>query len=103
MQQDPPCPLPASAMVQESKAGNIRDEIGIPGSMRLNFPAPAAEVSLFPGEPIGKLKRVVKDEIQIAESIDHDRGVRQGQKSRRLGALGVEMLAPGIERRQIGR
>src|SRR2546429_6620066 len=33
-------------------------------------------------------------------SIDHDRRVRQGQESRRLGALGVEMLAPGIERRR---
>src|SRR6266542_1164638 len=94
MQQNPLCSLPASAMVQESKAENIGNEIGIPGSMRLNFPALAAEVSLFPGETIGKLKRVVKDEIQIAESIDHDRGVRQGQKSRRLGALGVELLAP---------
>src|SRR6266508_486408 len=100
MQQNPPCPLPAGAVVHESKAGNIRDEIGIPRSMRLNFPALAAEVSLFPGEAIGKLKRVVEDEIQIAESIDHDRRVRQGQQSRRLGALGVEMLAPGIERRR---
>src|SRR5688572_13012906 len=100
MQQNPPCSLTAGAMLHESKAGNIRNEIGIPCSMRLHFPALAAEISLFSGEAIGKLKRVVKDEIEIAESIDHDRGVRQGQKSRRLGPLGVEMLAPGIERRR---
>src|SRR5215510_12323557 len=50
MKQDPPRTLPSSAVFQQTKAGNIRDEIRIPGSMTLNFFSFPAEVTILAAE-----------------------------------------------------
>ena len=52
MEQDALGTLPAGAVFHQAEAGNIRDEIRIPGSMTLNLFSLAAEVTILAAEPI---------------------------------------------------
>jgi hypothetical protein len=52
MKQDPPRALPSSAVFHQTETGNIRDEIGIPCSMALNFFSFPAEVTILAAESI---------------------------------------------------
>ena len=98
MQQDTARALTACTVVDQLKSRNVRDEVRIPRAVTFNDSAFAAEISFFATETIAKSKRVVKNEIQITKPINHHRRIRQGDKSRRLISLNVEMLAPGVER-----
>src|SRR5215510_13199035 len=100
MKQDPPGTLSSSAVFQQTEIGNIRDEIGIPCSMTLNFLSFPAEVTILAAESIRENKSVIENKIEIAKSVDHDRRVRQCHESRWLITLRVEMLTPRIERRR---
>src|SRR5262249_29797354 len=52
MKQDPPGTLASSAVFQQMETRNVRDEIGIPGSMTLNFFSFPAEVTILAAESI---------------------------------------------------
>src|SRR5439155_26446726 len=52
MEQDALGTFPAGAVFHQAEAGNIRDEIRIPGSMTLNLFSLAAEVTILAAEPI---------------------------------------------------
>src|SRR5262245_55516300 len=52
MKQDPPGTLPSSAVFQQMETGNVRNEIGIPCSMTLNFFSFPAEVTILAAKSI---------------------------------------------------
>src|SRR5262245_63531063 len=52
MKQDASGSLPSSAVFHQTETGNIRDEIGIPRSMTLNFFSFPAEVTILAAESI---------------------------------------------------
>src|SRR5713226_6039063 len=52
MEQNTSSALPASAVFHQAKAGNIRNEIRIPGAMTLHLFSFPAEVTILAAEPI---------------------------------------------------
>src|SRR5258706_5476836 len=87
-------------MFQQTEAGNIGDEIGVPSSMGGDFSAFAAEVAVFTAKAIGEGKFIIQDEVEITKAVDRYRRVGERDEARGLIALGVKMLPPSIERRR---
>lgn len=95
-----PRALAASAVFQQTKAGNIGDKVGVPSAVRSHLSALAAEVTVFAGEAVGESELIIQDKIEIAKAVDHYRRVGERDEACRLVSLGVEVLAPGVQRRR---
>src|SRR5262245_33795255 len=76
---------------------SVGDEISVPNSTRISF-ALAAEVFSLAVETIREITRGIENEIGIVKKIENDRHAVDGEKSRRLVPLAVEVLVPGVER-----
>src|SRR5215510_3556786 len=81
----------------EFEIASIGDEISVPDSTRIGF-AFAAEVFGFAVETIREITRGVENEVGIVKEVEDDRHAVDGEKSRRLVTLAIEVLVRGVER-----
>src|SRR5262249_60637540 len=97
--QTPSPSLARRVVIDQLKSWNIGDKIRIPRAMTFDYSAFATEVPFLATEAIGKCEGIVEHEIHISKTVDHNGRIRQGDESRRLITLNVEMLAPRVQRR----
>src|SRR5215510_5983124 len=76
---------------------SVGDKISVPHPTRIGL-ALAAEVFGLAVETIREITRCVENEVGIVKEVEDDRHAVDGEKSRRLVTLTVEVLVRGVER-----
>src|ERR1051325_2207428 len=92
--------LTAQTSIFEAEIAHVRDEIGLPCPVARHFPALAVVIPCFAVEPVAEFKPVAENEVEIAETIDHLRRVRERDQAGGFASLCIEVLLPGVEGRR---
>src|SRR5258706_7576922 len=78
---------------------HVGDEVGLPGSA--GKPGSRVAEIIFLGiKAVAKNVRAVENEIAVMDQIHHARRAGDGEKTRRLVAVAIEELMPGVQRRR---
>src|SRR3954463_7793065 len=100
MQPNTGCAFTPGAAILQFQIAHVGNKVRLPGAVAFNLLSLATVVSFLTAEAIVEAKRVIEYEIEITKPVDHQRRVGHGEIARRSVALDVEVLVPGIERRQ---
>ena len=88
--------LTAQTSIFEAEIPHVRDEIGLPCPVACDFSALAVVIAFFAVKSIAEFKPIGENEVEIPETINHLRRVRERDQAGCLAALCIEVLLPGV-------